>query len=428
MRTLYSLVFLALLPFVILRLFLKGRHLKGYRERILERFGIYSAPLRRGPKIWIHAVSVGECEAAFPLIRRLARSHPDLGIVMTCTTATGSSRIKAVLGKQVDHVYLPYDVPLFVNRFLDYVEPTLGVIMETEIWPNLFVLAGKRDIPLVIANGRLSDKSVKGYTRLTRLIHPALSAIRLVAAQSQSDADRYVELGMNPDSVQNMGNIKFDIAWETVQRNDSDALKARLFQRRPVLVAGSTHPGEEEMVLDAYGLIKKSFRDLTLVLVPRHPERGAECLALCTSRGFVSHLLSERESFNESDEILVIDRVGELRRYYGASEVAYIGGSLVPHGGQNPLEPLVAGIPVIFGPYMMNFREIRDLVLKSDAGFQVDSPETLAEQVQCLLQDSHRRRAMGERGEKMIITNQGALERLTSALEPWLASSQHIHP
>ena len=423
MRTLYSLVFLALLPFVTLRLFIKGRSLPGYRERVSERFGRYDSIAISGELIWIHAVSVGECEAAFPLIRRIRSEWPELNVLMTCTTATGSSRIQAVLGDGVIHVYLPYDIPWFVSRFLDHFKPMLGIVMETEIWPNLFTEASRRNIPIVIANGRLSDRSVRGYARIKALLQPALESVRAVAAQSSEDALRYRQLGLAESRVQTVGNIKFDISWTEDQARDSQELRMRLFGSRLVLVAGSTHPGEEELVLIAFKQLRETFRDLVLVLVPRHPERAKACQALCHETGFTSQALSALDNFSSQDDILVIDRVGELRRFYGTSDLAYIGGSLVPHGGQNPLEPLIAGVPVLFGPHMMNFKEIRTLILNAEAGYEIHSPQELAQQATHLLSNAENAHAMGEGGSRMISANQGALTRLMGCIAPFLPST-----
>lgn len=416
MRPIYSLLFLALLPFVILRLYLKGRALPGYRERIAERFARYpKAPQTLSP-VWIHAVSVGECEASFPLIRRLRLEQPDLSILMTCTTPTGSSRIQCVLGDSVVHVYLPYDLPWIARRFFSHFKPRLGIIMETEIWPNLFATAEQFGIPLMIVNGRLSERSMRGYARLPSLIVNALRPVKRIAAQSEADAVRYLAIGAKEGSVVNTGNIKYDIEWTENNAEESLALRNTWFGNRKVIVAGSTHPGEETLILRAYTRVRQKFPDAVIVLVPRHPERGRSVHQLCQIEGFEVKLLTEITRFDASDDILVIDRVGELRRFYGASDVAYIGGSLVPHGGQNPLEPLVAGVPVIFGPHMTNFKEIRKSILDAGAGIEVHSDTELAEQLIRLLDHPEAKREMGDRGVSMIRKNQGAANRIYESI------------
>lgn len=412
MRPIYSLLFLALLPLIVLRLFLKGQALPAYRQRIAERFARYSSePLASSP-VWIHAVSVGECEAAFPLIRKFRSEQAGLPILMTCTTPTGSSRIQSVLGDSVTHVYLPYDLPWIARRFFRHFNPRLGIIMETEIWPNLFGVAEEMGVPLMIANGRLSERSMRGYSRLSSLIAPALRPVKRIAAQSKADADRYQAIGASAGSVMNTGNIKYDIEWNAAQASESQALRRAWFHHRKVIVAGSTHPGEESLILNAFEQVRERFPDTILVLVPRHPERGAAVREICQRDGFLVKLFTETTFIDANDDVLVIDRVGELRRFYGACQVAYIGGSLVPHGGQNPLEPLVAGVPVLFGPHMTNFKEIRKHILEARAGIEVHSDAELANRLICLLDDPEQARSMGARGEIMIRQNQGAMNRI----------------
>ena len=412
MRQIYSLLFLALLPFVVARLYFKGKALPAYRARIAERFARYGMPRPTCAPVWIHAVSVGECEAAFPLVRRLRQEQPDIPILMTCTTPTGSSRIQAVLGSTVAHVYLPYDLPRIARRFLLFFRPRIGIIMETELWPNLFLCAREFGIPLMIANGRLSSRSTRGYQRLSWLIKPVLAGVSGIAAQSQEDADRYIEIGAVPSRVMDAGNIKYDISWTQEQAEASQELRSSWFGSRPVIVAGSTHPGEEEQILHAFSTVRKSFSEALLILVPRHPERGLDVMSLCKASGYAVRLFSHSSGLSLDDDILVIDRVGELRRFYGAADLAYIGGTLIPHGGQNPLEPLVSRVPVIFGPSMSNFKEIRKRILDAKAGLEVRSSTELAEQIIRLLNSPVEASHMGERGEQMIHQNQGAVNRI----------------
>lgn len=412
MRPIYSLLFLALLPFIVARLYLKGIALPAYRQRIAERFARYEIPCPSGSPIWIHAVSVGECEASFPLVRRMLQEYPDIPVLMTSTTPTGSSRIQAVLGDAVTHVYLPYDLPWIVRRFFRFFKPRLGIIMETELWPNLFYAADNLGIPLMIANGRLSARSIRGYQKLSSLILPALAAVKRIAAQSQEDVDRFAQIGASPDTIINAGNMKYDAAWTQDLADASSKLRLSWFGGRPVIVAGSTHSGEEELVLDAFKTVRHRYDSALLVLVPRHPERAGDVSRLCNESGFVTKMLSEISDLSVHDEVLIIDRVGELRRFYGAANVAYIGGSLVPHGGQNPLEPLLARVPVIFGPHMTNFKLIRTQILDARAGVEVQTTAELANQLIYLLDAPAKAILMGERGEKMILQNQGAVERI----------------
>jgi len=285
-------------------------------------------------------------------------------------------------------------------------------------------------IPLVIANGRLSERSMRGYSRMASLIAPTLKAVQRIAAQSESDAKRYAQIGAVERTIINAGNIKYDIEWNEEQVKESERLRSSWFGSRKVIVAGSTHPGEEPLLLSAYKVVRERFPGSILVLVPRHPERGRSVYELCKAEGFSTQLMSAIQHFTHEDDILVIDRVGELRRFYGAAQVAYIGGSLVPHGGQNPLEPLVARIPVIFGPYMSNFKEIRQLILEVKAGVEVHSASELASELIYLLESPAEASRMGDRGETMVRHNQGAVTRIYQLIAELLnqpASSSFGH-
>lgn len=337
-------------------------------------------------------------------------------------------RINDVLGDAVSHVYLPYDLPWFARRFLVHFKPRLGIIMETEIWPNLLDAANTMNLPMMIANGRLSERSMKGYGYLSSLIGPSLGAVHRIAAQSDQDAERYKKIGARADSIVNCGNIKYDIDWSIDQAESSLALRKAWFGLRKVIVAGSTHPGEETLLIKAFQTICEKFDDALLVLVPRHPERGRAVAELCHAAGFEAQLFSATDDLPPQKQILVIDRVGELRRFYGACEVAYIGGSLVPHGGQNPLEPLVARVPVIFGPYMSNFKSIRNNIMRAKAGIEIKSEAELAQALLTLLEQPEVAQSMGARGQEMVRQNQGALDRIykiTAALlhQPAFSSS-----
>ena len=418
MRQLYSLLFLVLLPLILLRLLFKSRGIKGYRQRWGERFSIFHPGLKPDvAPIWIHAVSVGECEAAFPMARRLLEIHPGLPLLMTCTTPTGSSRIRSVMGERVLHVYLPYDLPWLASRFLTFFRPRLGIIMETEIWPNLFAAAGSRHIPLVIANARLSEKSSRGYSRISSLVQPALTSIRAILAQTQEDLDRYRLIGAEPGQLVLAGNLKYDLEWTPAMAKHSLELRGHLFGMRKVFIAGSTHPGEEELVLQAFGNVLHKWPDTVLILVPRHPERSDSVRMLCDSLGYTSVLRTEARPVHETEKVLIVNGVGELRSFYGTSDLAYIGGSLVPHGGQNPLEPLIQGIPVLFGPHMANFSQPKREILRARAGREVRNVDELRDQILFLLDHPEEAQRMGLCGKQMIKANQGALDRQIKHIE-----------
>jgi 3-deoxy-D-manno-octulosonic-acid transferase len=415
-RQLYSLLFYALAPLLFVRLLWKSGRTPAYRERIPERFGFYRRQPRKTQSIWIHAVSVGECEAAFPIIKALMRKG-ETSILITCTTPTGSARVREVLGKSVEHVYLPYDLPDALHRFFRCFRPRLALIMETEIWPNLFHACGERQIPLAILNGRLSEKSARGYANLSGLVKASLSQVTQIAAQTRSDADRYLALGAIPNTVSVLGNIKFDIQFDETFRNQSLELRRSLFSHRPVWIAGSTHPGEEALILDALAWIQVTVPDALLVLAPRHPERSGDVRALCEGRGLRVQTRSEARACDAKTSVFLIDGIGELRKFYGAAVVAFVGGSLIPHGGQNVLEAAAVGVPVIFGPYMMNFDEISRNLLAAGGGVQIDTPDLLAEWVARFLQEPSLALDYGQKGKSFVENNRGALDQVVTLID-----------
>ncbi len=421
MRHLYSILFYVLAPLLLVRLLWKSCRTPAYRMRISERFGLYHGqPVVAPGSIWIHAVSVGECEAAFPIINALLE-RGDIPLLITSTTPTGSARLQAVLGDAVQHVYLPYDLPGAVSRFIDYFRPRIGLIMETEIWPNLLQICSSRQIPLAIINGRLSEKSAQGYAKLRSFVGQSLNAVTHVAAQTRLDADRYINIGARPDKISVMGNIKFEVEFDNEAQELARTLRQELFPRRAVWIAGSTHPGEEEQILDALVEVKKSVPQLLLILAPRHPERSGDVRILCEKRGLLTQKRSDGLFCRSETSVFLIDGIGELRKFYGAADVAFVGGSLVPHGGQNILEAAVAGLPVVFGPYMMNFAEITRNLLDAGVGVQVDSPAMLAEWVLRFLQEPQLAIGYGRKGRAFVTSNRGALGRVLSIVDDLLS-------
>ena len=417
MRLCYTLLFHAAVPFLWLRLWWKGRRQPGYRSRIGERFGWYSAPAASQNVIWVHAVSVGECEAAFPMIKQLlADPTLDRQLLVTCTTPTGSARIRDVLGETVSHVYLPYDLPFAVRRFLTAFRPSLGLIMETEIWPNLFHACHRQQIPLAIINGRLSEKSMRGYAYARALVRESLCHLSLIAAQTTADAARYVHLGAEPDRVKVTGNIKFDVQPEAGLRELMQGIRFELFGHRPVWIAGSTHPGEEEIILEAQALVQQSLPEALLILAPRHPERGPDIRQLCESRGFGIQSRTDQSVASHETSVFLLDTLGELRRFYAAVDVAFIGGSLITHGGQNVLEAAMAGIPVLFGPHVGNFRVICTSLLETRAAVQVNNANELARWVTRFLTQPDEARAYGQQGRAYVASNRGALARVVALI------------
>lgn len=418
MRRLYTGLFYLSVPFVLARLAWRGRKEPAYRLRWRERFALYERATTPGV-VWIHAVSVGEAEAAFPLVRALARRLPQLPFLVTTTTPAGSARVRAALGDAVQHVYLPYDLPDALNRFFDAFRPVLAVVMETEIWPNLFIACGRRGIPLCIANARLSERSARGYTRIAGFTRAVLAPVSLIAAQTEADAARYLALGASETQVRVVGNVKFDLELP----EDLPMRAQRIRERcagRPVWIAASTHEGEETQVLQACARVREVYPDSLLVLAPRHPQRFEAVAQLCRAAGFATARRSEDGDPAEAD-IFLLDAMGELKTYFFAGDIAFVGGSLVPTGGHNVLEPAAASLPVLFGPHMFNFEEASRKLLDAGGAWRVADAAELAERVRTLLADAESRKAMGERGRAFVAAGRGALDRLTDALAGLLA-------
>ena len=419
MRHLYSALFYLATPLILARLAWSGRRNRGYWRRWPERFG-YAPGTPKPGGIWVHAVSVGEVIAALPLVERLQAAHPDLAVTVTTMTPTGSERVRAALGDRVHHRYLPYDLPGAVGRFLDDVRPRLGLLMETELWPNLVAGCAARDVPLVLANARLSAGSAAGYRRIGGLVRPLLGALGAIGAQAEADARRFVDLGADPARVSVTGSIKFDLAIDDATRDAGLALREELGPDRPCWIAASTHEGEDEIALTAHAEVSARFPGAVLVLVPRHPERFVRVASLCASRGFAVARRSRGEPGGEAT-VYLGDTMGELLALYAAADVAFVGGSLVPTGGHNPLEPAALGLPVITGPHLHNFARIAGLLEEAGALTTVADAGGLASRVVELLESPELAAACGTAGREVVARNRGALERLLGLVEELLA-------
>lgn len=417
MRLLYTLLLTLLTPLIVLRLLLKSRELPAYRQRIGERFGHVARP-PEGVAVWVHAVSVGESLAALPLIKALVAQHGERRVWVTTTTPTGSERVTAALGESVIHSYAPYDLPTVVARFLDRARPAKVVVMETELWPNLFRACARRGIPLLIANARLSPRSFKGYGRVAGFTRATLADTAHIAAQSALDAERFAALGAPGVSV--AGNLKFDLALPEAQLARGQRIRAALGATRPVWIAASTHEGEEEIALAAQLQLLRTLPTALLILVPRHPQRF-DAVARLAERAGLRLLRRSALDFpadgatpapGEPPQVLLGDSMGEMLAYLEASDLAFVGGSFVPVGGHNVLEPAALGKPVLFGPQMHNFLPARELLLGCEAAQELAEPSALAEAVLALLADPARRRTMGAAGAAAVAANRGALQRL----------------
>jgi 3-deoxy-D-manno-octulosonic-acid transferase len=417
LRFIYTALVEVLRPFAIALLLWRGlrdrRHWTALRERL--GFGPF---LTSAPTIWVHAVSLGEVSAAAPLIRALRQRYPQTPAVLTTATLTGRARAQALFGDSIDVRYLPYDTPGSMRRLLTRIRPRLAIIMETELWPNLFAECRRRGIPTVLASARLSLRSVARYRRFGGLFRGVFSAGTLVAAQSATDAERFVAIGADPLRTRVIGNVKFDVPVDGVVTRRGVALRADCWGARPVWIAGSTHAGEEELVLSAHAGLQGAVAGALLLLVPRHPERFAAAAQLLERRGMRFERRSAGKPVRPDTRVLLVDTVGELAALYASADVAFVGGSLVPVGGHNLLEPAALGIPVVTGPYQANGRDIAQLLLLEGAAVQVAGAAELGAVVQALLTDPERRRRIGASGRRVVEANRGSVARLLELLGP----------
>ncbi|MBV6286435.1 lipid IV(A) 3-deoxy-D-manno-octulosonic acid transferase [Pseudomonas aegrilactucae] len=416
-RTLYTLLFHLGLPLVALRLYLRSRKAPAYARRIGERFGFRLPALQPGG-IWVHAVSVGESIAAAPMIRALLQRYPQLPITITCMTPTGSERIQALFAGEprIQHCYLPYDLPWAAARFLDRVRPQLAVIMETELWPNHIHQCARRGIPVALANARLSARSAKGYARFAGLTRPMLAEMSLIAVQTETEAERFRQLGARTECVKVTGSIKFDLSIDSQLPVGARALREQWQAlQRPVWIAASTHEGEDEVILAAHRQLLAHHSDALLILVPRHPERFDSVHALCAAQ-FATVRRSGGALVTTDEQVLLGDTMGELLFLYAVADIAFVGGSLVPNGGHNLLEPAALAKPVLSGPHLFNFLEIAAMLREAGALCEVDDAQGLATEVRRLIELPRDALKMGEAGVGVMRANQGALKRLLDGL------------
>ena len=408
------------MPVVILRLAWRGIRAPEYWRRWPERFGTI-APALGERVIWIHAVSVGEVMAAEPLVQVLFKQRPDHSILITTVTPTGSARVTALFGNDVAHVYAPYDLPVVVSRFLGRVRPQLAIVMETELWPNLFHACQQRSVPLLLVNARLSEKSVRGYRRVRSLAAQTLSAVTEIAAQSEQDASRFKSLGAAASRITVTGNMKFEQRTPPGLLEQAEMLRQDWGVDRAVWVAGSTHEGEDELLLDVFRQLRKQFGNCLLVLVPRHPERFERVAELCRQRGYNTVLRSEQTPCKPETDVFIGDSMGELALFYAASDVAFTGGSLVFHGGHNLLEPAALGVPVVTGSHVYNFVEICELLLQAGACEKVENTGELLNILSRWLGDADERHRVGQRGRTVVEKNRGALQSVMTMID------RHLH-
>lgn len=443
-RWLYTIVFYLLTPLIVLRLTLRARKAPAYAKRWGERFGFVTPT--SSPVIWVHSVSVGETLAAVPLIKALQDQYPDATLAVTTMTPTGSERVTSIFGDSVYHCYAPYDLPDVVQRFLQRVRPSVLIIMETELWPNTIHACAKRGIPVILANARLSQKSAAGYRKARWLAVPMMQELAAIAAQTKADSERFLSLGVAPEKISVTGNIKFDLELTDELRAQANELR-RQWQagnERPIWLAASTHAGEDEQVLTAFAAVRRKLPEVLLVLVPRHPERFDGVAEQCGSMGFSVSRRSILLDANQRDatqseatqneavpiapaalpvttDILLGDTMGELLVFCGASDLVFVGGSLVAVGGHNVIEPAAWGKPVLSGPHVFNFTEATQLLLDAGGMLICEGVDALAEAATGLLTannvaDNNQCQAMGQAALVVTESNRGALARLQNII------------
>jgi 3-deoxy-D-manno-octulosonic-acid transferase len=435
-RLLYVLIAYLLAPVVCGVMLWRGLRDRSYWRNFGERFGFGARQSHEG-SIWVHAVSVGEVQAAASLVSALRERYPQLPLVLTTVTPTGAQRARELFRDGVVVRYVPYDLPGSVRRFFDRVQPRVAIILETELWPTLYHECGRRRVPLVLASARISPRSVGRYRRLAGLFRETLSHGIVIAAQSEGDAERFRSIGANPAKTHVTGNIKFDFALPPDIVARGAALRARYAGTRPAWVAGSTHEGEEVQVLEAHRAVRAAGHDALLVLVPRHPNRFAEVADWLQGEGVA--FMRRTDDIGKADgpasgnggrrhpggaagaghgDVLLVDTLGELLAFYAASDVAFVAGSLVPIGGHNLLEPVAVGVPALTGPHVFNAEDIAQLLLDEGAAVMVQDARRLGETVAGLLADPARRRSIAAAGFGVLSRNRGALARLLALLGP----------
>lgn len=426
-RAIYNFIFYLLLPIIVLRLLWRALVLPApaYAKRWGERLGFVDlAHAHRSEQrwIWVHAASVGESVAISPLVTRLRKQNPDWGIVVTTMTPTGSERVEELFGKDVCHVYAPYDYAGAVKRFLNTFKPALVILVETELWPNLVHYSKKSGARIMVANARLSEKSYRGYRKFSTLGGPMLQKIDCIAAQAQKDADRFQRLGVAEQVLHVTGSMKFDVNLPDGLPAQTAAMAKRIVGKRSIWIAASTRDGEEEKVLAAFRQVRQQLPDALLILVPRHPERFAPVERLCRKQNLQVVRRSGEAPVDAQTDIFLGDSMGEMLVYYGLAQLAFVGGSLVNTGCQNVLEPAALGLPVLVGPSQFNFQTICEQLTEVGALRTVADENELASEVVRLLQDDSARHAMGEHGRVAVAANKGALDRIYNLTVQYLGA------
>lgn len=423
LRSCYTVLSYCIQPLILFFMWKKGLKQPDYRKRLCERYGFYGNLVKPKPQgIIVHAASVGEVIAATPLIKAIQAQYPNLPITVTTVTPTGSARVRGAFGESVSHFYLPYDLPDAIDRFIDFVNPKLMIVIETELWPNIIQRFYRRHIPFIVANARLSPRSAKRYGWIKSALKGTWKRINMILAQDKVSERRYLDLGYSPQKLINTGNLKFDLEiTDSLREKVFETVEALNISQRLVWIAGSTHEGEEKIILNAHQELLKKHPDLLLILVPRHPERFNEVEELIQKSGLSYLKRSQFEPLSKETQVLLGDTMGEMMVLYGLAEIAFVGGSLVKHGGHNPLEPIAFELPVISGVHTYNFPEIFAKLRSVHGVLEVESStEALAQAVEFLLENTEAREKIARYGFEVLKENQGALAQHLKLLAPYL--------
>lgn len=421
-RLVYSAVLYMLSPLIGWRI---------WREQVLtysrlQRLGMRLGKLPSGPRIWLHCASVGEVRAARPLIEGLLARYPQHSLLLTTMTATGAHQAQALIGEQIEpdqgrlaHCFLPLDFPGSAKRFIINVQPALAILFETELWPNLLHACHQQAVPVAVVNGRLSPRAFARYQRLRSLMASALANVTWLAAKSAQDAERFQALGCRAEAIQVVGSLKFEVPSQEKALEEGKYL-LQSWDARPVWVAGSTRDGEEVLLLEAHRQLLKRFPTALLVLVPRHPQRFDEVAKLCAQEGWALSRRSQQQAVTPQTQVYLGDTLGELATLYAAGHVAYVGGSLVPLGGHNVVEPAALGKPVLCGPSLDNFSDVAEPLLAAGALSVVETPDALADALAERLATPSFALQIGQAGREVVEAHRGALKRTLDGLSQWL--------
>ena len=430
-RRCYTLVFYLCIPIVLMRLFWRfTKRSEAMNLRFLERFGFFSCPQKIAGKkvIWIHAVSVGESVAAAGFVSELQKRYAEYALVVTCTTVTGSQRIKKLYGDDVFHVFFPYDLPIAINSFLNKLNPCIAIFMETELWPNLTAACYKRKIPMAVANARLSERSASGYLRFSILTGPMMNQLSCILAQHDEDAERFVKIGASKDAVKVTGTVKYDAEPPESVRHTGNQLRKKWLQSKSsdtlIVIAASTHKGEDSKIINAFIEARKAVPHLLLLLVPRHPEQFLPVKQLAEQAALNVISYSSGDEVKETTDCIIGDVMGEMMNFFATSDIAIMGGSFVDVGGHNMLEPASLGVPCITGNILYNFKDISAKLSETGALLILKDNDTLASALTELCRDQVKRAHMAEAGLKVIASNKGALNKQLQCIFSFLDSKE----